>query len=653
MKLKYLILSLLAFIPLSLISCGGNNTPSESEQTNKIVLNATDVDLVIGESYLLGIAFTDVEPSELTTYTSSNTEIVSVSETGLVVANGPGSATVSVNKGDAEAECNFNVSYGTQVPVIHVDGILNNSLQLDLESSFQLSISVSFSGQSYEISNPEISIEEGGTGEATITNNIVTPTKTGSFILKITGAFRDFVLHPYYIDVNVKDAVTFFLRDGNEEFEYNEVNLYSLSEFMGKEYKNSFSPNPAISINGEVYTTGINIDLIDEDSVVNFNRTTNKITPVKAGVAQLILKYEQYEKTYLVKVNHIFAGNINNEPYVIDASTGILPSEEIFNGFVSDNQIVKATNLDGSVEYEVEDGKVFGIKSNNFSEQQIVVYNTTVAFVVNIKAYTKIIRTPEDLNEFIIDFGEDTNKVQTFRNDGYYILGDDIDCAGYSYPNQTRMLGMSSNQIDANCGFVGTFDGQGHTIKNLKAPKGGLFLIIGNGAVIKNVGFKDAVLDTAKDNDKFVLATYIYAADISNIFISSSSSIKSTNNAMVAACVTNTCAMYNSLFEFYGDVTANYNFGSFMHVPNTNFNYHPKYLANCHLISEIPMTVANNNRYFDAIDYEIEGWTYNNVPNIKHYLNENEFINSENDFSTFDSRYWDTTTIPGRLIWKD
>ena len=73
---------------------------------------------------------------------------------------------------------------------------------------------------------------------------------------------------------------------------------------------------------------------------------------------------------------------------------------------------------------------------------------------------------------------------------------------------------------------------------------------------------------------------------------------------MVAACVTNTCAMYNSLFEFYGDATVNQNFGSFMHVPNTNFNYNPKYLANCHLISEIPMTVANNNRYFDAIDYE-------------------------------------------------
>ena len=653
MKLKYLIASLLAFIPLSLVSCGGSSTPSESEQVNKIVLTATEVDLVIGESYLLGIAFTDVDPSELTSYTSSNTDIVSVSESGLVVATGPGSATVSVNKGDAEAECNFNVSYGTQVPVIHVDGILNNSLQLDLESSFQLSISVSFSGQSYEISNPEISIEEGGTGAATITNNIVTPTKTGSFILKITGAFRDFILHPYYIDVNVKDAVTFYLRDGSEGFEYNEVNLYSLSEFGGKEYKDSFSPNPAISINGEVFTTGIAIDLIDLDSVVNYNQTTNTITPIKAGVASLRLTYGEYQKSYIVRVNHVFGGNIGNEPYVIDASTGILPSEEIFKDFPGDDKIIKATNLDGTLDYEVVDGKVFGIQANNFEEQQVVVYNSKIAFIVNIKAYTKIIRTPEDLNEFIIDFGEDTSKVQTFRNDGYYVLANDIDCSGYTYPNQTRMLGMSSNQIDANCGFVGTFDGQGHTISNLKAPKGGLFLIIGNGAVIKNVGFKDAVLDTSKDNDKFVLATYIYASDISNIFISSSSLIESVNNAMVAACVTNTCAMYNSLFEFYGDATVNQNFGSFMHVPNTNFNYNPKYLANCHLISEIPMTVANNNRYFDAIDYEIEGWTYNNVPNIKHYLNESEFINSENDFSTFDSRYWDTTTIPGRLIWRD
>ena len=285
MKLKYLIASLLAFFPLSLVSCGGSSTPSESEQVNKIVLTATEVDLVIGESYLLGIAFTDVDPSELTSYTSSNTDIVSVSESGLVVATGPGSATVSVNKGDASAECEFNVSYGTQVPVIHVDGILNNFLELDLE----LNISVSFSGQRYAITNPSISIEEGGTGEATISDNVITPSKTGDFVLKITGSFNDFTLHPYYIDVTVKDAVTFYLRDGDEGFEYKEVNLYSLSEFGGKEYKDSFTPNPAISINGEVFTTGIAIDLIDLDSVVNYNQTTNTITPIKAGVASLRL----------------------------------------------------------------------------------------------------------------------------------------------------------------------------------------------------------------------------------------------------------------------------------------------------------------------------------------------------------------------------
>lgn len=656
MKIKNLLFTLIGFLPLLLTGCNNTNQPSEpTTGGSKIVLSSASVELVVGENYHLTIAYMDVDRSLPTTYVSNNENVVTVTDNGVVTGVSAGSASVLVTKGEASATCTFNVSYASQIPLITVNGIQNNSLELDVTSEFTFDIGVNFGGISYDISNPTLTIEEGGTGKATIEGTTIKPSQEGNLTLKIDGEFRDFDLHPYYIDVLIKESVYFTLTEhGEDPREYIVVDLYSVSELHGKQYKNSFKPKLSVFVNGVDHSNEITFEFENANNVISYESSTNTITPVKAGTAYLVATYLTYSKTFPINVNYANAGEVDDTTYVIDASVGEFDSEEIFTDFPGDTTITKATSVDGSVEYEVKDGKVLGIRSINFAEQEILLYNSKVFYKVTFKAYAKIIKTAEDLECFLINFGTDTNKVQNFQNDGYYLLNNDIDCSGITYTNHTRILGIGVGAVKSSCGFVGTFDGQGHTIYNYKAPKGGMFLVLGNGATVKNVAFKNAILDTQKDNDKFVLATYVYAAEIHDVYIQSNSDIYTVNNALVAGCVTKNARVHDCLFEFGGVIRRddlNSGFGSFMHISESGA-YPTSFLLNCYLISQLPMTVEKN-KYHDSIEFdELSSFEYTPYPNIKHYLNEQEMIDDSNDFSSFNSKYWDYTTNPGRLTWK-
>lgn len=658
MKFKYLIASLIAFVPLSLVSCDNSSTPTESEETTtKIVLSATDVNLVVGETYHLSITLTDADMSLETIYTSLNTGVVSVDNNGIVTALSAGTATVEVSKGTATASCQFNVSYDTLVPVISVAGITNNSLELDLSSYFIFDIDVVFAGVKYDIENPTIALETGSEAEVTVEGFKVTPTKKGQGVLKIGGTFRDLTLNPYYIHLNVKDAIVFTLKNEGDTREYNTIELYSLSEFQGKEYETSFKPIAKVYVNGEDVSNEIELTFEGTEGVINYDITNNVITPIAVGNAKLTISYKEYSKIYPIHVNYLYGGDINNnEPYVIDASIGELPSEEIFKDFPGDQTIIKATSEDGEIEYEVDNGKVLGLPSKNFEKQRVVVYNKKVAYVVTFQAYAKIIRTAEDLSCLIIK-KESAEAVTQYTNDGYYILANDIDCTGVKYDAHTRVLGLGANLSNKNCGFVGTFDGQGHTITNFEVPKGGMFLILGNNAVVRNVGFKNAILNTTTDNDKFTLATYIYGASISNVYIDCSSVFATVNNALIAGFVASGCNISNCFFSYTGEIKSSlvHSYGSFMHLYESG-GYSNGLFTNTYLVSSTPMTVTKKNicDAFNADQFNgmPAGLEYVYVAGIQRYLTNQDMVDANNDYSSFDSKYWDYETEAGKLIWK-
>ena len=112
---------------------------------------------------------------------------------------------------------------------------------------------------------------------------------------------------------------------------------------------------------------------------------------------------------------------------------------------------------------------------------------------------------------------------EAVRYDGYFELGANIDL-GTTVMNRRHALGSSDipNNKQYEWGFVGTFDGCGYTVINGVygdgvSYAGGLFGLVGKGAVIKNIAFKDTLVNSYAA----VLAQSLYYATVENVLVES------------------------------------------------------------------------------------------------------------------------------------
>ena len=653
MKHKSLIIPFLLAAFLSLAGCnnkessGGEVTPTKED---RIVLNASKVQLNLNDTFQLEISYSNVDASEITTFTSKNESVVTVSDSGIVMAIAQGKTSVEVNKGKATAACEFTVSLADEIPYIEIEGISNHHLETDITSDYELNPVARFGNRDYEIENLTFDIIP-GSGNGQMLGNIFHPTQKGELEIKISGAYNGYVMHSYYLSVLIKESVIFALKDGNEgPREYGSVYLFTIASYKGQSYKTTFKPLMSVMVDGVDKSSEITFEFINENNVISYDSSTNIVSSLIAGSATLRMHYQSYSKDVPFYVNYL-VDESELEDIVIDASVGEFPSTDIFAGFIGDQQIVKATSLDKSEEYEVVNGKVLGLESHNFAQQQIIVYNNQIGFIINFKAYAKIIREPEDLTAFNINVA-DANAVDRFRNDGYYLLANDLDCEGITYPNSTRILGRGASSVNPECGFVGTFDGQGHTIKNYKVPKGGLFLVLGTGSVVKNVAFVDANLAILNSdyNDKFVLATYCYGTSISNVFINSSSDMGMIlNNALVAGCINSSSYLTNCIFEYTGSAIRGQAQGSFTHLNELGMPH----FSNTYVVSTTAMTISpsNLNYYADTRVYaEFSSRTFRQYTGVGHYFDYTEMKNAHLDYNSFSSQYWDISS--GIPVWK-
>ena len=654
MKKQALLSSLLILTSLGLSACQTkqSNTPSsEVTRKNQIVLNVTDVSLTIGEKFQLFISYEDLDAQYETSYISSDSQIIEVDNNGLVTAISEGNASINVSKGDAVATCHFLVTLNDQVPYIVVEGVQNHQLSLDLTTPFTFQTKIRI-GNTYF--NPDqITYEiQPNSGNGRMEDNVFIPTEKGDLNIKIIVDFQNYDILPYLLSVNIKESVVFSLmNDDGGTRQYSRIDLYTLNSYHGQNYIVEFSPLIKVVVDNVDKTNEATFEIIDSNNVVNYDAVNNKITAQKAGIATLRIKYLEYTKDVPIYVNYVYIEEYAPEGLIIDASVGEFPVD-IFSQFVGDEKIIRATSLDGQIEYSVINGKVIGLKSHNLASQQIILYNNSVGCVVTFQAYAKIIKNAEDLLEFIIDLEGDPNRLSQFQNDGYYILNNDIDCTGFSYPAQSRVIGLGPRELASDGGFVGTFDGLGHTISNLTPPKGGLFLVLGDKAIVRNVAFKNADLKSSTSTENFVLATYVYTATIENVYINSNSDITRQDNAMVAACFTNSSRVKNCLFIYNGNITAPVNYGAMTVLTETKTSNNDSY-SNVYVLSSSPMTVNRDyycdTRRFSYLDEkELE---YRPNKTVKHYLSEEEMKQAQNDYAGFNDKYW--AVVDNMLTWKD
>ena len=154
-------------------------------------------------------------------------------------------------------------------------------------------------------------------------------------------------------------------------------------------------------------------------------------------------------------------------------------------------------------------------------EKTIIVKGTKddsrVRISVPVTFVTKMIGSVEDLRD-ITKNPTDTTTKSVF---GYYKLSADLNCtaapdwAGFSNSNPNGF-----SWANANNGFRGTLDGNGKTITGF-AHNQGLFFVVGNGAVIKNVNFVSTRWSGTNDR-LFGIASY--GAKYENVMITMKSS---------------------------------------------------------------------------------------------------------------------------------
>ena len=168
--------------------------------------------------------------------------------------------------------------------------------------------------------------------------------------------------------------------------------------------------------------------------------------------------------------------------------------------------------------------------------------NVPVTFV------TKMIGTVEDLRDITQNPTDSTTK-SVF---GYYKLSENLDCtaapdwAGFSNSNPNGF-----SWANANNGFRGTLDGNGKTITGF-AHNQGLFFVLGNGAVIKNINFVSTKWSGANDR-LFGIASYGATFENVNIVMRSEdgSKVPSVHLLFAEACQNNT--FKNVTLKVYSD----------------------------------------------------------------------------------------------------
>ena len=205
---------------------------------------------------------------------------------------------------------------------------------------------------------------------------------------------------------------------------------------------------------------------------------------------------------------------MTNETYSLnlgDEQTGLTVTSILCDG---KNLGTNLSNLDLSAfksDYAKHGEKTIVVKGVKGDSK--IKINVPVTFI------TKMIGTVEDLRDVTINPTDSTTK-SVF---GYYKLSENLDCtadsAGFSNSNP------EFSWANANNGFRGTLDGNGKTITGF-AHGQGLFCVLGNGAVIKNVNFVSTRWSGTNDR-LFGIASY--GAKYENVTIIMKSSDKKGN----------------------------------------------------------------------------------------------------------------------------
>lgn len=237
---------------------------------------------------------------------------------------------------------------------------------------------------------------------------------------------------------------------------------------------------------------------------------------------QVVEKDIAIKKLSNVTLNQTQSLLVESTDTMLDISVGAQFNGETATVYTGSAVVGKGAIVDGKI---AVDASLLAAAGYGESTVQVMSEKDGVYNFYDLKVFyvTKILKTVEDFQYISVQGGDRVNNPTIT---GYYILGNDIDCAGAK---------ISANRatewnVDA-VGFRGTFDGNGKTISNAKIAEGGLFGHVGKGAIIKNVTFDNTEYTLKKWQRTVLLGNFVKGATLQNITVNITSYGVALNDA--------------------------------------------------------------------------------------------------------------------------
>ena len=497
---------------------------SSTTVTGTITLNAKTAQVDVYDTMQLTATVEGLEGD--VEWSSSNEAVATVDQKGLVSALSVGKATITAKVGDVEATCEVTTVMSDVAPVMEVS---NTALQLKKGDSLNVTVSTTWKGKELnaeydwylEDENKEeseiVSIRVSEDGKTATFTGLAHGSETYCVSTFVNGMALVETITINSVDNDVIIEVSNMTR-GEEGYEAN----ISLVEAEG--HMTSIKPEVSVYYKGQMQDVELDWTADNEEFAVMAEDGT--ITGLKPGTTTFQALVTIDGKIALVNVKVTvyapeFAYEVT-EPVEIDLNGGenaTLALGDLVNSLqgtlveakIGDTAFATASYEAGVVTVDKASiGNVYG--KATVTAIFHVMKDGVVASIEKVSipvATYRSISTAEELNKL----------AQYVSMNGTTATGDfrvtaDIDMQGADLKSIGRWDGSAWTHI-----WKGTFDGQGHVIKNAVMPNGngGLFNAIVTGGVVRNIIFINAevknetgMVATSNDGEGLVENVFVH-----------------------------------------------------------------------------------------------------------------------------------------------
>lgn len=508
-------------LALGLFAC----TPTETKDP-KITLSKEEKTLDIYEQFTLTATTQDLSGVTIV-WSSTDSAVASVDQSGNVTARTEGIATITAKAGGVSASCVVMVENSHTVPVMTlsvadvVDVKPNEEITITATTTYNGNVAT---GLNYTWTTDATDIVE------------ITPSQDGSSITLKGLAFGSATIScatvcngvpvSPSIKANVFNPDVTMQVDGITE----EENGYPVTLTLYDDDQNDNAYAPTINVMdgaNNVDSNNIVWHSADEDVVIIENGV---IKAKSLGNARITAVYNGNGVYFDV---NIIPANFTVDDYIyIEVAEG--------------NGIVKSENMDGTVTSVLYKGnEYFKDESNGVIhlrdvavekigfgvlDSDIEVYTNKAKYTyTNVEYIAMLIDNKEEfdrMDEVALTLGDHDTVAPSM--DGVFYLNADIEYNGVYTPNERNVV------ADWAGGFRGVFDGRGYTISGLKIKDNGyIFAGIMGSAKFHNVTFINAEFDGEKTTGTGAYICKTLDGELKNVFVQFSNVRLKNNNFMV------------------------------------------------------------------------------------------------------------------------